>query len=198
MMLDISLIYKPRIGPKHNTLRSCVVWCYNTSPRHHPNIYDILLPLLSATTPWWLMLLHEKGLMHRDIDPSSSGAYCIYRPLVMASLADGIQSYTLDTRHPCNGHLCRDCLAGLQFLHQKGIMHRDVKPAKLGVSSFRSLKWIALDHGSATNEPMSHNHMEGIAAFLAPEVCNPESLAMRQEMKAVDHHVSIYCSCSHS
>ena len=86
----------------------------------------------------------------------------------MASLADIVQGCSLDTLAMAT--LCRDYLAGLKFLHQKGIMHRDVKPANLGVSSLRSPKGIVLDLDSATNEPMSQNHMEGTPAFLAPEV----------------------------
>ena len=102
------------------------------------------------------------------LNPGLFGAYCVYSPLVMANLADTIKSYTLNT--VAKAILCRDYLAGLLFLHEKGIMHRDIKPANLGVSSMRSPKGVILDLDSATTEVTSDNHMKGTTTFLAPEI----------------------------
>lgn len=97
------------------------------------------------------------------------GAYCVYRPLVIASLTDVISQYTLDVSAQII--LLIGYLKGLAYLHdEKSVMHRDVNPNNLGVLSFDPLQGVLLDLDSATREEESTDHMQGTEPYLAPEV----------------------------
>ncbi|KAK5201811.1 hypothetical protein LTR16_001375 [Cryomyces antarcticus] len=66
------------------------------------------------------------------------------------------------------------CFAGLAYVHQQGLMHRDIKLDNIGLvnnnNSGQPLRVVLLDFGHATRNPTSTNHMKGTIRYLAPEV----------------------------
>ncbi|KAK4990628.1 hypothetical protein LTR66_006752 [Elasticomyces elasticus] len=64
----------------------------------------------------------------------------------------------------------RRCFAGLDHLHQRGIMHRDIKLDNIGLASVQPPRVVLLDFGHATRAETSTNHMRGTVRYLAPEV----------------------------
>lgn len=104
-----------------------------------------------------------------DFDTGIPDAYCIYAPLAVASLSDVIRAYTPDDAAKLA--LFADYLSGLSFLHdQKGIMHRDISPGNLAITSLHNPRGILIDLDSATISDTSTDHMKGTIPFLAPEV----------------------------
>ncbi|KAL8790343.1 MAG: hypothetical protein Q9213_000695 [Squamulea squamosa] len=96
-------------------------------------------------------------------------AFCVYKPLAVASLTDIIDAYVLDSTAMLA--LCVDYLNGLTYLHdQKGIMHRDINPNNLAITSFHNHKGFIIDLDSATTSPTSTDHMKGTIPYLAPEI----------------------------
>ncbi|KAL8722595.1 MAG: hypothetical protein Q9225_000951 [Loekoesia sp. 1 TL-2023] len=102
-------------------------------------------------------------------DTGIPDAYCVYAPLAVASLAQVIQANHPDTAAKLA--LFVDYLNGLSYLHdQKGIMHRDICPNNLAITSLHSPKGIIIDLDSATTSHTSTDHMRGTIPFLAPEI----------------------------
>lgn len=75
-----------------------------------------------------------------------------------------------------------DYLKGLSFLHENGIMHRDINPN----TSFDYPKGLIIDLDSATTEEMSTDHMQGTLAYLAPEIVDLKSQIPGSYNKSVD------------
>ena len=96
-------------------------------------------------------------------------AYCVYTPLAVANLPEVIRSYRPNAS--AKWTLLRDYLSGLAYLHhEKLIMHRDLSPNNLCVTSFENPKGLIVDLDSATKDPNSADHMKGTVIFLAPEI----------------------------
>ena len=96
-------------------------------------------------------------------------AYCIYSPLALGNLED----LRRDEEVPLSTQLVlmHDYLKALTYLHEeKKVMHRDIKPLNLGVSSLNPPTGVVFDFDSATLDPTSNNHMHGTISFLAPEI----------------------------
>lgn len=62
-------------------------------------------------------------------------------------------------------------MSGLSYLHeQKGIMHRDISPGNLAVTSLNEPRGVILDLDAATRSVSSTDHMKGTLPYLAPEI----------------------------
>ena len=95
-----------------------------------------------------------------------------------------IGTYTLNVSAKLT--LFNDYLKGLSFLHQKGIMHRDINPNNLTVTSLDDPKGVIIDLDSATMEEWSFDHMRGTVAYLAPEIV---ALKVSQDLKPYERSV---------
>lgn len=96
-------------------------------------------------------------------------------------------SYEVDL--PAMLTLSVDFLHGLLFLHNKGIMHRDINPNNLAVTSFNDIKGLIIDLDSATNRQVSGDHCQGTMPYLAPEII---SLKEQRSTVAYDKSVDIW------
>ncbi|KAI4266016.1 MAG: hypothetical protein L6R35_007004 [Caloplaca aegaea] len=124
-------------------------------------------------------------LLHSDdyFSPGVSDAYCVYAPLAVASLTNVIQDYSPDIAAQLA--LFLGYLTGLAFLHnEKGIMHRDINPNNLAVTSLYQPKGIIIDFDAASTSPTSTDHGQGTIPFLAPEIMAWKLLKPRQKQPA--------------
>lgn len=101
-------------------------------------------------------------------DTEVPDAYCVYSPLAVTTLAHLLGAYNVDL--PGQITLFADFLNGLSYLHEHGIMHRDINPNNLAVTSLDDPKGIIIDLDSATREVASTDHQQGTIPFLAPEI----------------------------
>lgn len=101
-------------------------------------------------------------------DTEVPDAYCVYSPLAVASLSHLLGTYEIDVSATLI--LSVDYLEGLSFLHKKGIMHRDVNPNNLAVTSFKDPRGLIIDLDSATTHKTSTDHMQGTLVYLGPEI----------------------------
>lgn len=121
-------------------------------------------------------------------DTGVPDAYSVYTPLAVASLSDLIGSYHFDA--DAKESLVIDYLKGLSYLNDvKHVMHRDIKPGNLAVTSFDSPKGVILDLDAATSSESSTDHMYGTLAYLAPEIIALKRLKPGQ--KAVPYKGSV-------
>jgi len=111
-------------------------------------------------------------------------AYCVYAPLAVSSLSRLLGAYELDLSTQLV--LVGDYLKGLSFLHDKGIMHRDINPSNLAVTSFDDPTGLIIDLDSATVHNTSTDHMQGTLAYLAPEIALLKEQIIGSYDKAVD------------
>lgn len=96
-------------------------------------------------------------------------AYCVYAPLATGSLRDVVANYRVDMHAQLT--LFTDFLRGLSFLHsQKNIMHLDINPNNLAVTSLDDPKGIIIDLDSAIRSSTSFSHKRGTVPYLAPEI----------------------------
>lgn len=123
-------------------------------------------------------------------------AYSVYTPLAIASLGELIGNYHFDS--DAKQSLVIDYLKGLSYLNDvKHVMHRDIKPGNLAVTSFNSPKGVILDLDAATSSESSTNHMHGTLSYLAPEIVALKKWEPGQELVPYSRSVDIFAfGCS--
>ncbi|KAK4998431.1 hypothetical protein LTR66_002331 [Elasticomyces elasticus] len=87
--------------------------------------------------------------------------------------------------------LASQILSGIAYLHDHGIMHRDVKPDNIGISLVPEPRAVVLDLGHAIHARTSSDHMAGTVRYLAPEVI---ALKAGASTKPYDFSADIWCT----
>ena len=96
-------------------------------------------------------------------------AYCVYSPLATVVLKEVIPTYQvgIDTKVA----LLSDYLCGLSYLHeQKNVMHLDISPGNLAITSLDNPKGIIIDLDAAVESGPCFDHGKGTLPYLAPEI----------------------------
>jgi eukaryotic-like serine/threonine-protein kinase len=117
-----------------------------------------------------LTTLYDAG-----VEAAEDGAVRIYLVMELVTgtdLRSRLRRGTLDAVEA--SHLGFDLAEGLDYVHQSGFVHRDVKPANVLLSSLRSTKPVVgklTDFGIATpvGQPDLSEFTVGTAAYLSPE-----------------------------
>lgn len=100
---------------------------------------------------------------------SVPNAYFVYSPLATVVIKDIIPTHQvgINTRIA----LLSDYLCGLAFLHEKkGVMHLDISPGNLAITSLEDPKGIIIDLDAAVKSEFCSDHSKGTLAYMAPEI----------------------------
>lgn len=100
---------------------------------------------------------------------SVPSAYCVHTPLATVVIKDVIPTHQvgINTRIA----LLSDYLCGLAFLHEKkGVMHLDISPGNLAITSLEDPKGIIIDLDAAVKSELCSDHSKGTLPYLAPEI----------------------------
>lgn len=93
--------------------------------------------------------------------------FFVFSPLARSHLGHLIAD---DLTNECRINILYQCIDGLAYIHEKKLMHRDIKPGNIGVVSTNPPAIILLDFGIATYDEESRDHMAGTIQYLAPEI----------------------------
>lgn len=112
---------------------------------------------------------HENIVRYLGTDKDDSKLYIFLELVTQGSLASLYQKYHLRDSHVSN--YTRQILLGLKYLHEKDVIHRDVKCANILVASDGTVKLADFGLAKATklNDLKS---CKGTAFWMAPEVVN--------------------------
>ena len=101
-------------------------------------------------------------------------AYCVYSPLATVVLREIIATH--QTGITTKLALLSDYLSGLSYLHdQKTVMHLDISPGNLAITSLNSPKGIIIDLDAAVQSVSCFDHRKGTLPYLAPEIIDLKS-----------------------
>lgn len=126
---------------------------------------------------------------HFDTDVPD--AYSVYAPLAVTDLTHLLDEYQFDSNAKLT--LFIDYLNGLAYLNDKlQIMHRDINPNNLAVTSFDSPRGVILDLDAATTVQFSTDHTKGTVPYLAPEIIRLKEPRPRAQQPAYGKSVDVW------
>ncbi|MBK9387696.1 MAG: protein kinase [Planctomycetes bacterium] len=172
----------------------------------HPNVVKILASGTTRGTPWFAMeyvegadlLAVRRALSDsKDFDTAVSTA-CTATRAERAELFPQAPAVAPSTPRPGAGverwralaRTFRDAALGLQHLHERGVLHRDVKPANVMVTA-ADHRAVVMDLGLAAIESqtlsLSHDKSKvlGTLRYMAPE-------QLQRSLREVDARADIY------
>ncbi|KAJ4796267.1 Mitogen-activated protein kinase kinase kinase 1 [Rhynchospora pubera] len=116
---------------------------------------------------------HENIVQYYGTDKEESKLYIFLELVTQGSLASLYEKYRL--RDSQVSAYTRQILKGLEYLHERNIVHRDIKCANILVHANGSVKLA--DFGLAKEITKMNNlkSCKGSAYWMAPEVVNPKS-----------------------
>ena len=82
-----------------------------------------------------------------------------------------------DIRESTVKKIIKDVATGLQFCHEKGVLHRDIKPQNIIFGADHHAKLIDFGVSKVLDDPAASDEVkqtEGTYHFMAPESCDPD------------------------
>ncbi|KAG9451106.1 hypothetical protein H6P81_011071 [Aristolochia fimbriata] len=114
---------------------------------------------------------HENIVQYLGTDKEEARLYIFLELVTQGSLASLYQKYHLRDSQVCA--YTRQILNGLKYLHDRDVIHRDIKCANILVDASGSVKLADFGLAKQTSKLSAHKSSKGSAYWMAPEVVNP-------------------------
>ncbi|XP_068643119.1 mitogen-activated protein kinase kinase kinase 1-like [Aristolochia californica] len=114
---------------------------------------------------------HENIVQYLGTDKEEARLYIFLELVTQGSLASLYQKYHL--RDSQVSAYTRQILNGLKYLHDRDVIHRDIKCANILVDASGSVKLADFGLAKQTSKLSAHKSSKGSAFWMAPEVVNP-------------------------
>jgi len=128
------------------------------------------------------------GLDHPHLNPVEDGVELAGFPGVLMPFAPGERLGRRlagpTERGPFLGTM-RGVLDGLRYLHERGIVHRDVKPENILVEKDGHARLVDFDLSVRVSEPQPHPTLAGTIAYLSPEQARGRPVTPGSDLYAV-------------
>ncbi|CAN6194787.1 unnamed protein product [Urochloa humidicola] len=115
---------------------------------------------------------HENIVQYYDTDKEDSKLYIFLELMTQGSLASLYQKYRLLDTHV--SAYTRQILNGLTYLHERNIVHRDIKCANILVHANGSVKLADFGLAKEITKFNATKSCKGTVYWMAPEVVNPK------------------------
>ncbi|WVZ79684.1 hypothetical protein U9M48_027237 [Paspalum notatum var. saurae] len=115
---------------------------------------------------------HENIVQYYDTDKEDSKLYIFLELVTQGSLASLYQKYHLRDTHV--SAYTRQILNGLTYLHERDIIHRDIKCANILVHANGSVKLADFGLAKEISKFSATKSCKGTVYWMAPEVVNPK------------------------
>jgi eukaryotic-like serine/threonine-protein kinase len=129
-----------------------------------------------------------RGLDHPHVNPVEAGVELGGYPGVLMPFAPGERlGRRLARSDDRNGFLqtMRGVLEGLRYLHERGVVHRDVKPENILVERSGHARLVDFDLSVRVDEVPSRPTLAGTIAYLSPEQARGRPVTPGSDLYAV-------------
>ena len=97
-------------------------------------------------------------------------AYLIYSPLALGTVEGLISGNVSAGAEYTKTKIFWQCLDGIEFIHDQGVIRGDIKPANMSVVSLNPPQARLINFGSAIHSPYSDDYNTGTDTYHAPEM----------------------------